>query len=56
LSLLSAIRRCDSWLAKIGEEIYPREQQSPEALASFHKAELAKWAPIIKAASIQAPK
>ena len=45
-----------SRLAKIGEEIYPREQQSPESLASFHKAELAKWTPIIKAASIQAPK
>jgi tripartite-type tricarboxylate transporter receptor subunit TctC len=45
-----------SRLSKIGEEIYPRAQQSPEWLASFHKAELAKWTQIIRAASIQAPK
>jgi tripartite-type tricarboxylate transporter receptor subunit TctC len=45
-----------SRLAEIGEEIYPREQQSPESLASFHRAELAKWTPIIKAANISAPK
>jgi tripartite-type tricarboxylate transporter receptor subunit TctC len=43
-------------LGKIGEEIYSREQQSPESLASFHKAELAKWTPIIRAANIQVPK
>jgi tripartite-type tricarboxylate transporter receptor subunit TctC len=47
-----ADRALRSKLEKIGEEIYPREQQSPESLASFHKAELAKWTPIIKAASI----
>jgi tripartite-type tricarboxylate transporter receptor subunit TctC len=43
-------------LGKIGEEIYPREQLSPDSLALFHKAELAKWTPIIRAANIQAPK
>jgi tripartite-type tricarboxylate transporter receptor subunit TctC len=31
----------------------PREQQTPEALAAFQKAEIAKWWPIIKAADIK---
>jgi tripartite-type tricarboxylate transporter receptor subunit TctC len=30
-----------------------REQQSPEALRAFHKAEIEKWWPIIKAAGIK---
>jgi tripartite-type tricarboxylate transporter receptor subunit TctC len=38
----------------LGQEIYPRDQQTPEALASFHKAETEKWWPIIKAAGIKA--
>jgi len=41
-------------LADLGLEISPREQQTPEALATFHKAEIEKWWPIIKAASIKA--
>ena len=41
-------------LADLGYEIFPREQQTPEALAAFHKAEIAKWWPIIKAAGIRA--
>jgi tripartite-type tricarboxylate transporter receptor subunit TctC len=40
-------------LAEIGQEIFPREQQAPEALAAFHKAEIEKWWPIIKAAKIK---
>jgi tripartite-type tricarboxylate transporter receptor subunit TctC len=40
-------------LAEIGQEIYPVEQQSPEALAAFQQAEIAKWWPIIKAANIK---
>jgi tripartite-type tricarboxylate transporter receptor subunit TctC len=44
-----------SRLANVGEEIYPREQQTPEWLDAFHKAEFAKWTPIIKAANIRAP-
>ena len=36
-----------------GHEIPPREQQTPEALAAHHKAEIEKWWPIIKAANIQ---
>jgi tripartite-type tricarboxylate transporter receptor subunit TctC len=41
-------------LADIGQEIPPREQQTPEALGAFHKAEIEKWWPIIKAANIKA--
>jgi tripartite-type tricarboxylate transporter receptor subunit TctC len=41
-------------LAEIGQEIPPREQQTPEALGAFHKAEIEKWWPIIKAANIKA--
>jgi tripartite-type tricarboxylate transporter receptor subunit TctC len=40
-------------LADIGQEIFPREQQTPEALAAFQKAEIEKWWPIIKAAGIK---
>ncbi len=41
-----------SRLAGLGQEIFPREQQTPEALAAFHKAEIEKWWPIIKEAGI----
>jgi tripartite-type tricarboxylate transporter receptor subunit TctC len=34
-------------------QIPPREQQTPEALGAFQKAEIAKWWPIIKAANIK---
>jgi tripartite-type tricarboxylate transporter receptor subunit TctC len=34
-------------------ELLPRERQTPEALANFHKAEIEKWWPIIKAAGIK---
>jgi hypothetical protein len=37
--------------AEIGQEIWPREQQTPEALRTFHKEEIAKWWPIAKAAN-----
>ena len=43
-----------SRLADLAQEIYPRAQQSPEALGVFHKAEIEKWWPIIKAANIKA--
>jgi len=32
----------------------PREQQMPEALGVFHKTEIERWWPIIKAAKIKA--
>jgi tripartite-type tricarboxylate transporter receptor subunit TctC len=37
-----------------GQEIWPPEKQTPEALYAQHKAEIAKWWPIIKAAGIKA--
>jgi tripartite-type tricarboxylate transporter receptor subunit TctC len=40
-------------LTDIGQEILPRDQQTPEALAKYHKAETEKWWPIIKAANIK---
>src|SRR5580704_18062242 len=40
-------------LADLGQEIYPPEQQTPEALGAFQKAELDKWRPIITAANIK---
>jgi tripartite-type tricarboxylate transporter receptor subunit TctC len=41
-------------LAELGQEIPPRDMQTPEALAEYHKAEIEKWWPIIKAANIKA--
>src|SRR5215475_3747164 len=41
-------------LANIGQEVVPREQQTPEALAALQKADIDKWWPIIKAANIKA--
>jgi len=40
-------------LADLGHEIFPREQQTPQALGAFHKGEIEKWWPIIKAAGIK---
>ena len=37
----------------LGLDIASREQQSPEGLAAFHKAEIEKWWPVIKAAGIK---
>jgi tripartite-type tricarboxylate transporter receptor subunit TctC len=41
-------------LADLGQEIFPPDQQTPEALRTLQKAEIAKWWPIIKAAGIKA--
>ena len=40
-------------LGDLGQEIPPREQQTPEALAAYHKAEIDRWWPVIKAANIK---
>jgi tripartite-type tricarboxylate transporter receptor subunit TctC len=37
---------------ELGLDVAPREQQTPEGLAAFQKAEIAKWWPIIKATGI----
>ncbi len=41
-------------LVDLSQEIYPPDQQSPEALQKFQQAEMDKWWPIIKAADIKA--
>jgi tripartite-type tricarboxylate transporter receptor subunit TctC len=40
-------------LSELGQEIYPRDRQTPEALAALQNAEIEKWYPIIKAADIR---
>jgi tripartite-type tricarboxylate transporter receptor subunit TctC len=41
-------------LVELAQDIFPREQQTPEALLAYHQAEIAKWWPVIKAANIKA--
>jgi tripartite-type tricarboxylate transporter receptor subunit TctC len=41
-------------LADLGQEVFPRSQQTPDSLASFQKAEIEKWWPIITEAGIKA--
>jgi tripartite-type tricarboxylate transporter receptor subunit TctC len=41
-------------LADLGQDIPTAEQQTPNGLAAFQKAEIEKWWPIIKAANIRA--
>jgi tripartite-type tricarboxylate transporter receptor subunit TctC len=41
-------------LAEVGQQVYPREQQTPEGLAALQKADIDKWWPMIKAANIRA--
>jgi tripartite-type tricarboxylate transporter receptor subunit TctC len=40
-------------LVDLAQEIFPPDQQSPEALRTFQQAEIDKWWPIIKAANIK---
>ena len=47
------IRRSAEKLAEQSYEVGPREEQTPEYLGAFHKAEIEKWWPIIKAAGIK---
>lgn len=37
-------------LVDLGQDIYPRAQQTPAALRALHQAEVEKWWPIVKAA------
>jgi hypothetical protein len=41
-------------LTDIAQDIFPREQLTPEALYAYHKTEIEKWWPVIKAANIKA--
>jgi tripartite-type tricarboxylate transporter receptor subunit TctC len=41
-------------LVDLAQDIFPREQLTPQAQLAFHKAEIDKWWPIIKAAGIKA--
>jgi tripartite-type tricarboxylate transporter receptor subunit TctC len=43
-------KRLQDW----GHEVFPRDQQSPEALAAYHKAETEKWWPIVRAMNLKA--
>jgi tripartite-type tricarboxylate transporter receptor subunit TctC len=40
-------------LTDLGQAIYPRDQQTPEALGELQKAEVERWWPIIKEAGIK---
>jgi tripartite-type tricarboxylate transporter receptor subunit TctC len=40
--------------AQQGQDIWPRDQQTPQALGAFYKSEIAKWGPIIKAEGLHA--
>jgi tripartite-type tricarboxylate transporter receptor subunit TctC len=41
-------------LVDLAQEIFPREQLAPQALATFQAAEIEKWWPLIKAENITA--
>jgi tripartite-type tricarboxylate transporter receptor subunit TctC len=40
-------------LVELGQEVPPRDQQTPEALGAYYRAELNKWLPIMKAGSMR---
>ena len=40
-------------LGDLGQEIWPPEKQTPQALSAFQQAEIDKWWPIVKAAGIK---
>jgi tripartite-type tricarboxylate transporter receptor subunit TctC len=52
VSALADPRVQQSFVAQ-GQDIWPREQQTPQALGAFYKAEIDKWWPIIKAAGLK---
>jgi hypothetical protein len=40
-------------LADLAQEVATREEQAPQALGAYHKSEIEKWWPMIKAAGIK---
>ena len=45
------VTQVDSYV--VGQEFYPREQMTPEALRALQKADIERWWPIIKSANIK---
>ena len=41
-------------LADVGQDVYPPDQLTPDAMRAYQKAEAEKWWPVIKAAGIRA--
>lgn len=41
-------------LKDVGQEVWPRDEQTPEALAAKQKAEIERWSPVIKELGIKA--
>jgi tripartite-type tricarboxylate transporter receptor subunit TctC len=41
-------------LAEQGHDVWPREQQTPEALAAHHRRETERWWPIVRASNLKA--
>jgi tripartite-type tricarboxylate transporter receptor subunit TctC len=54
LSRVLADPKVKQRFAELGIQISPLDQQSPEALRAYQKAEAERWWPIIKAANIRA--
>ena len=42
------------YAADLGMQVPPADRLTPSAFAAFHKAEVEKWYPIVKAAGIKA--
>jgi tripartite-type tricarboxylate transporter receptor subunit TctC len=40
-------------LAELGQDVFPRDQQTSQALAALQRADSEKWWPIIKATNIK---
>ena len=43
-----------SGLSEVGYEVFPRERQTPDALAALQKADAAKWWPVIRELGLKA--
>ena len=41
-------------LIELGQDIFPRDQQTPAALRALHQADIEKWWPIVKASNARA--